>query len=1737
MARISSYPIDAVIQDKDAWIGTENTNRVTRQFTALGVAEYIDTKNVGLVFVGATNLLPGKKGLVPAPLAGQEGMFLKGDLNGGWTTIPVYTLDVPVGTTNVNLINTDGAGAIINSFITLTGGTDLTSVHTSGSQITFNHNDTTRTDTTSTVSPAAGASVPLVASVTSNATGHITAIDVKTVTWPADSDTTYTIDVPNDGTTSINLKGSDNTDDAIAFTTLAGNNGMTISRTNENTLNFNSKWQINNINQDGYVPKGLASANKFWATDANGNPGWTFQPSQDQTLTSTGTTNVSTGVVLSQNGGTVIIKGDGSTITAVNTQATNTITLSAINRVNTTYTLPVAAGAANTAVINLTDNSAVVSSVTFNGTANKIAISETVGNNGDITIGMPDNVTVTGDLTVSGGNIVLSNTGRIQGIDTVTAGTDAASKAYVDGLVSGGLTFRGTFNAATGEILSGVSSGSQLYNCPGGAGTRIAVAVGDYYIVATAGGSFYCSGATLDIGDSIIATAAAGADASVVTGWSVVQSDEGVASFTNANGTFVSAGTANTNATGAVTMGTIDLSATGTKNGTTFLRGDNTWAVPAYVSYSAMTTSTLGLGKIKYDFNSTPAAESQSTTTARTYGVTKNASDQLVVNVPWLNSSDVNSVSASGATTALSGLTSTPNTGAVVIGLDINGRSSLGSPAADDELMIYDTSTAKNVKVLVSDLASYAGSAATNQVTYWTSANEIGGAAGFTFAGGANGAVTMGGALTVSGGITANKSDATAAVFNSGDTNVVASFTSTDGTGVIQCVDDSGNVEFGAAGNNFVVQPAGGASQLTVGSSLSTFAAAVNIAGTLTLDQGSLLNGIINTPASLRINIDSDDNSTGEKFVVGHNQTNIDNNNELFVVKESGLTTIKRTGITGVGKNDMILQVGYEGNNGENNLIGFGYNGATNIPAYIGYTSTSGAGSTRGDLVFATRSVTTDSAPTERMRINSSGTIIGTGTYSGGGSVKIFEAQRSGAAVKSDWDYHDASPIRMSIGTSTAHSFAIKTSDIPRITVDNAGNVGMGIGVPTEKLDIVKASGNTNIRVYDSSANSEVGLKLQSDAKTWTLQNWGSGGDKLRVLNNAGTSVQTWQENGSVGIGTVDPDLTGFGWNVLTVMGGTGVGNAGVLELAAPSTDANGQNLGIISFNNGSTRNAQIAVNREAATNDARLSFWTSPGAGGILERMRIDSSGDVYNYQSVNNANTLYGYHAGKYTSTGASNSAFGYSALYGLTSGTSNVAIGRSALQDLTVGTNNIAIGLNAGKGGDFGASVLIGHEAGEGNTHSNNVGVGHQTLYTCTNSYNTALGWNAGRSIGSGSRNVALGSASMENGGVSGDDNVGVGHYTFNALTTGAQNTAVGGYALDALTTGLNNVAVGWKSLSAVTNQSNNVSVGRTAMQLSSSANCVAIGNDALESSSGNNQVAVGIFAGRAITTGSSNVFLGYSAGYNETTGSSSIFIGHEAGKAVNNAVEASGENVIIGHAAAINRTGGTENVLIGSLVNYIGVGTGDNNVVVGRYAGAKMTAATRCTFVGHQAGAEATTGPNNTFIGKGAGDSTTTGSNNTHVGQAAGDEATTGDYNICIGHGAGSGSSPHNLTSESGRVVIGDNSIGNAYIKVDWTITSDKRDKTEFKEISHGLDFVNKLKPTEYKFRKHRETEETDGIKRYGFLAQDILELEGENPVIIDVEQENNLKYKQSHLVPVLVKAIQELKAEIEILKNK
>jgi hypothetical protein len=77
---------------------------------------------------------------------------------------------------------------------------------------------------------------------------------------------------------------------------------------------------------------------------------------------------------------------------------------------------------------------------------------------------------------------------------------------------------------------------------------------------------------------------------------------------------------------------------------------------------------------------------------------------------------------------------------------------------------------------------------------------------------------------------------------------------------------------------------------------------------------------------------------------------------------------------------NTYLQLGSDDYGPSNNgkfMIGFGFTDATNTnsPAYIGYEEATTSGDTYGDLTFYTRSVVTDTAPTERMRIDSTGAV------------------------------------------------------------------------------------------------------------------------------------------------------------------------------------------------------------------------------------------------------------------------------------------------------------------------------------------------------------------------------------------------------------------------------------------------------------------------------------------------------------------------------------------------------------------------------------------------------------------------------------------------------------------------------------------------------------------------------------------------------------------------------------------
>ena len=188
----------------------------------------------------------------------------------------------------------------------------------------------------------------------------------------------------------------------------------------------------------------------------------------------------------------------------------------------------------------------------------------------------------------------------------------------------------------------------------------------------------------------------------------------------------------------------------------------------------------------------------------------------------------------------------------------------------------------------------------------------------------------------------------------------------------------------------------------------------------------------------------------------------------------------------------------------------------------------------------------------------------------------------------------------------------------------------------------------------------------------------------------------------------------------------------------------------------------------------------------------------------------------------------------------------------------------------------------------------------------------------------------------------------------------------------------------------------------------------------------------------------------------------------------------------------------------------------------------------TANGYQALYYNTTGGNNTANGYAALYSNTTGGNNTANGYQALYSNTTGSGNTAISPlNSNGGYAPvFNPTTENNRFCLGHTGITNLYSQVALTVVSDLRDKTNIKDCPHGLEFIRQLRPVAYQYREARDTDTPNGGQRYGFIAQEVLAVEGENPVIVDNEDPEKLRMVDQHLIAVLVKAVQELTFEFE-----
>lgn len=151
-------PNDVVIAGNLTVIGTTTTNNV----------ETVSTSN-GVIFEGNA-------------ADANELTLLAGTLTAD------RTITLPDATGTVALTSNIGNGTLtVTAGTLMSGGGSFTANQSGNSSVTINHSSVSRTNNTSSVSPAFGATFTAIDSITTSTEGHVTAVNTKTVTIPSTS--------------------------------------------------------------------------------------------------------------------------------------------------------------------------------------------------------------------------------------------------------------------------------------------------------------------------------------------------------------------------------------------------------------------------------------------------------------------------------------------------------------------------------------------------------------------------------------------------------------------------------------------------------------------------------------------------------------------------------------------------------------------------------------------------------------------------------------------------------------------------------------------------------------------------------------------------------------------------------------------------------------------------------------------------------------------------------------------------------------------------------------------------------------------------------------------------------------------------------------------------------------------------------------------------------------------------------------------------------------------------------------------------------------------------------------------------------------------------------------------------------------------------------------------------------------------------------------------------------------
>jgi len=346
---------------------------------------------------------------------------------------------------------------------------------------------------------------------------------------------------------------------------------------------------------------------------------------------------------------------------------------------------------------------------------------------------------------------------------------------------------------------------------------------------------------------------------------------------------------------------------------------------------------------------------------------------------------------------------------------------------------------------------------------------------------------------------------------------------------------------------------------------------------------------------------------------------------------------------------------------------------------------------------------------------------------------------------------------------------------------------------------------------------------------------------------------------------------------------------------------------------------------------------------------------------------------------------------------------------------------------------------------------------------------------------------------------------GGYGVNSFWFTCASTFLGFCAGNSTSYCLGNIAVGASPLRSNTTGYSNTAIGNLALQNNTAGYCnTAIGTNAL---AGN-------------TTGYGNVAVGPSALGNGATGNKNIAIGLNAGLSFGCG---GGANIAIGPRAMWYNSWTTGpytsqcfNIAIGHCAMFCNIGYG--NIGIGVSSLLKNGTGRHNIAIGKDSLVNNTTGNFNIAIGCAAGYGNTYGSNNIFFGQCA-DGATATSCNT---------------------ITLGNSSITTIRAQVQ-TITalSDCRDKTNICSIPVGLDFVRALRPV--KFDWNMRDGAKVGIPESGFIAQELDQVQQQFNAedwlkLVLKENPDRLEATPGKLLPVLVKAMQEMAQEIDQLRT-